>query len=163
MLPLLLYEMSERADLPIPLDSSTGLGGGALPSTVRQLSNDVEADRDYNTGVKNVESQSAHAVSAKASVLLGGNEGEIWDCKTSDGYMCNCKRRNGAQDVRRARQIPSWATGGGKRRKLKAEEKEKAKGKRKADRALARPLDRARDVREAKAAAAAAAAAKKGT
>jgi len=75
---------------------------------VRQLSNDVEADRDYNTGVKNVESQSAHAVSAKASVLLGGNEGEIWDCKTSDGYMCNCKRRNGAQDVRRARQIPSW-------------------------------------------------------
>jgi len=32
-----------------------------------------------------------------------------------------------------------------------------------ADRALARPLDRARDVREAKAAAAAAAAAKKGT
>lgn len=29
MLPLLLYEMSERADLPIPLDSSTGLGGGA--------------------------------------------------------------------------------------------------------------------------------------
>ena len=142
---------------------------------MRQLSNDVEADRDYNTGVKNVESQSAHAVSAKASVLLGGNEGEIWDCKTSDGYMCNCKRRNGA------RQIPSWvrntdtaplkrplpprccaatqATGGGKRRKLKAEEK----GKRMADRALARPLDRARDVREAIAAAAAAAAAKKGT
>ena len=145
---------------------------------MRQLSNDVEADRDYNTGVKNVESQSAHAVSAKASVLLGGNEGEIWDCKTSDGYMCNCKRRNGA------RQIPSWvrntetaplkrllpprccaatqASGGGKRRKLKAEEKEKAKGKRMADRARSRPLDRARDAREAKAAAAAAAAAKKG-
>ena len=160
-----------------------------MPSTVRQLSNDVEADRDYNTGVKNVESQSAHAVSAKASVLLGGNEGEIWDCiqtarrptgtcatasgatgrRTSDGHA---KSHRGCATQRPRllkRPLPprccaaTQASGGGKRRKLKAEEKEKAKGKRKADRALARPLDRARDVREAKAAAAAAAAAKKGT
>lgn len=90
MLPLLLYEMSRVASVPIappPLLS------------VRQLSNDIATDRDYDVGLRNVQSQRAHDVSAAAVVELNHSDtgrSERWSCSTRDGYMCACRKQPAA-------------------------------------------------------------------
>ena len=66
MLPLLLYEMHKVAAKPI------------LPPpllSVRQLHNDIVTDRDYDVGLRNVQSQRAHDVSATASIELNSSSG----------------------------------------------------------------------------------------
>ena len=84
MLPLLLYEMHRAAARPIPLPSSVGIA---------ELANGVETDRDYDIGMRNIESQKAHDVHATSSLRF---EEDVWDCSTSDGYMCHCKRQAAA-------------------------------------------------------------------
>ena len=69
LLPLLLYEMHKRAAVSIP-----------PPRAVRELSNSVEAARDYDAGVPNVPSQKAHAVNATSSLQFGR---EARRCSTS--------------------------------------------------------------------------------
>ena len=87
MLPLLLWEMHKVARVPVP--PYPGL-------TVRQLANDIVTDKDYDVGLKNVQSQRAHDVRASASVsLTSSSDGttEVWDCTTKDGYMCGCRKQ----------------------------------------------------------------------
>ena len=63
--------------------------------------NDVETDRDYNVGLRNVRSQrKAHWVETHAALALPG--AEEWDCASFDGYMCECRRRPVAGEVQRA-------------------------------------------------------------
>ena len=72
MLPLLLWEMQKVARVPVA--PYPGL-------SVRQLSNDIDTDRDYDVGLKNVQSQRAHNVNAAASVeLTSAADGstEVW-------------------------------------------------------------------------------------
>ena len=74
------------------------------------LANDVETDRDYNVGLKDVRSQrKAHWVETHATVVVAtsgaassGLGGEVWDCAYMDGYMCECRNRTG-RAPRRAR------------------------------------------------------------
>ena len=81
MLPLLVYAMSQVLAKPI-----------VRPPGVLQLYNDIDTEHDYDQDVPNVASQKAHGVRATAGVQV---DGEAWDCKSNDGYMCSCKRRGG--------------------------------------------------------------------
>ena len=89
MLPLLLYEMHKVASVPIA--PYPGL-------TVRQLSNDISTDKDYDAGLRDHQSQRAHNVFASGAVSLASpSEGweETWECTTKDGYMCGCRKQKG--------------------------------------------------------------------
>ena len=43
--------------------------------------------KDYNIGLKNTRSQSAHQVYSQSKYL---HEGKYWTCFTKDGYKCGC-------------------------------------------------------------------------
>ena len=91
MLPLLLHEMAAvlRAAPIRP------------PAGVALISNTVETERDYDAGLQNVRSQrKAHAVETHAALALPG---EVWDCASFDGYMCECRQRDASGAPRRAR------------------------------------------------------------
>lgn len=72
------------------------------------LANDIETERDYNAGLKDVHSQKkAHRVETHASVIAATSDAavrgaEVWDCASMDGYMCECRNRTG-RAPRRAR------------------------------------------------------------
>ena len=64
MLPLLLHEMARV----------TAAGPITPPSGVSQLYNDIVTDKDYDAGLKNVQSQRAHDVYTRAGVSLPSGE-----------------------------------------------------------------------------------------
>ncbi|EOD35047.1 hypothetical protein EMIHUDRAFT_227792 [Emiliania huxleyi CCMP1516] len=75
------------ADLLPLLPCETHKRAAVTSWAVRELSNSVEAARDYDAGVPNVPSQKAHAVNATGHACQ-----QAWRCSTSDGYMCSCSK-----------------------------------------------------------------------
>lgn len=90
MLPLLLFSMGRVLRMPI-----------VPPRDVATLSNDIEAEHDYNTGLEDVRSQRrAHSVETHAAI---GAAGAVWDCASMDGYMCECSQRDDPAMPKKAR------------------------------------------------------------
>ena len=88
MLPLLVFQMSQRLATPIE-----------LPNNTFSLANDVEADRDYDAGLdssdRDEKTLAAHAVAAHAELSV---EGQRWQCSTFDGSLCPCIRWDAQKD-----------------------------------------------------------------